>query len=123
MEFEFKRDMLHNTIKSQFSMGHEAVGIWLEQEINMDLAGISRLLTQIQLLQTQALEQLEFLGAEFSLFLNQEEAKIVANILLSDNDELPEDMSFYDEESLALCGLEDFEQMLLSYQRFIQKGY
>ena len=104
-------------------MGHEAVGIWLEQAINMDLAGISRLLTQIQLLQTQALEQLEFLGAEFSLFLNQEEAKIVANILLSDNDELPEDMSFYDQESLALCGLEDFEQMLLSYQRFIQKGY
>ncbi|WP_434341322.1 YacL family protein [Motilimonas cestriensis] len=123
MEFEFKRDMLHNTIKSHFSMGHEALGVWLEQEINMDLACIFRLLNQIQLLQTQGVEQFELLGAEFSLFLNQEEAKVVANILLSDNDELPDDMSFYDEESLALCGLEDFEQVLISYQRFIQTGY
>ena len=103
-------------------MGHEAVGTWLEHEINIDLANIARLLTQIRLLQAQRLEQFEFLGAEFSLFLNQEEAKVVANILLSDNDELPDDLSFYDEESLALCGLEDFEQMLLSYQRFILTG-
>ncbi|MFO6424530.1 YacL family protein [Motilimonas sp. KMU-193] len=119
MEFEFKRDVLYKTIRCQFSMGHEAMGTWLEQELKTDLAGIARLLEQIQLLQQQALEQFELLGSEFSLFLNQDEAKVIANILLSEQSELPEDLQYYDEESLALAGLEDFEQMLRSYQQFI----
>ncbi|MDE3971348.1 YacL family protein, partial [Glaesserella parasuis] len=28
--------------------------------------------------------------------------------------------SFYDEESIAFCGLEDFEMFLNAYQKFIQ---
>jgi len=31
-------------------------------------------------------------------------------------------MSLYDAESEAYCGLEDFEQALLSWQEFVQKG-
>lgn len=122
MEFEFKRDVLYKTIRCQFSMGHEAMGTWLEQELTSDLAGIARLFEQIQLLQQQQLEQFELLGSEFSLFLNKDEAKVIANVLLSEQGELPEDLHYYDEESIALAGLEDFEQMLRSYERFIREG-
>ncbi|RJG38284.1 YacL family protein [Motilimonas pumila] len=123
MEFEFKRDMFGDTVKAQFSMGHEAVGAWLEQECVNQPERVTRLLKQIKLLQANELEQLELLGAEYSLFLNQEEAKVIANHLLHQvEDELEPDFHLYQDESMAMSGLEDFQVMLESFQQFASKG-
>ena len=42
-----------------------------------------------------------------------------ANQLDLDGDEMEEGMNYYDEDSLCLCGLEDFLLVLKGYRNFI----
>ena len=44
-----------------------------------------------------------------------------ANQLEFSGDEIEEGMSYYDEESLSLCGVEDFLQVVTAYRKFIQQ--
>ena len=45
---------------------------------------------------------------------------IRANQLAFDTDELEEGMSYYDEESLSFCGMEDFLAVIAAYRAFMQ---
>ncbi|MDF7728811.1 YacL family protein, partial [Enterobacter hormaechei subsp. steigerwaltii] len=36
-------------------------------------------------------------------------------------DEMEEGMNYYDEESLSLCGVEDFLQVVAAYRNFVQQ--
>jgi uncharacterized protein YacL (UPF0231 family) len=42
-----------------------------------------------------------------------------ANLLEFEGDEMEEGMSYYNEESLSLCGLEDFLEVVAKYRAFI----
>ncbi|EEZ40181.1 hypothetical protein VDA_001203 [Photobacterium damselae subsp. damselae CIP 102761] len=47
---------------------------------------------------------------------------VQANYLFSEDDtELEEDMNFYDEENISVCGFEDLEQVLLAWQAFVKR--
>ena len=46
---------------------------------------------------------------------------IRANQLDFSGDEIEEGMSYYDEESLSLCGIEDFLQVVAAYREFMQQ--
>ena len=48
-----------------------------------------------------------------------EEVMVRANQLDIEGDEMEEGMNYYDEESLCLCGLEDFLLVLQGYRNFI----
>lgn len=48
-----------------------------------------------------------------------EEVMIRANQLDFSGDEIEEGMSYYDEESLSLCGVEDFLQVVNAYRKFV----
>ena len=43
------------------------------------------------------------------------------NQLEFSGDEMEEGMSYYDEESLSLCGVEDFLQVVKAYREFLQQ--
>ena len=59
-------------------------------------------------------------GAEYTLFLNADEVMVRANNLAIESDEiLEQDFHYYDEESLAFCGTQDFIHFLQSYVDFI----
>lgn len=47
-------------------------------------------------------------GHEYTLWMDGEEVMVRANQLEFSGDEMEEGMSYYDEESLSLCGVEDF---------------
>ena len=47
---------------------------------------------------------------------------IRANQLEISGDEIEEGMSYYDEESLSLCGVEDFLQVVAAYREFVSKA-
>ena len=46
---------------------------------------------------------------------------IRANQLEFSGDEIEEGMSYYDEESLSLCGVADFLQVVAAYREFMQQ--
>lgn len=46
---------------------------------------------------------------------------IRANQLEFSGDEMEEGMNYYDEESLSLCGVEDFLQVVAAYREFMQQ--
>ncbi|EIC4047434.1 YacL family protein [Escherichia coli] len=50
-----------------------------------------------------------------------EEVMVRANQLEFAGDEMEEGMNYYDEESLSLCGVEDFLQVVAAYRNFVQQ--
>lgn len=117
MDYEFRVDVTDRVIAA-FSMGHEVVGHWLNEEVkgNLDL------LTEIE----QAIQdvrgserQWQKIGHEYTLWLDGEEVIVRANQIDFDGDEMEEGMVYYDEESLSCCGIEDFIEVLKSYRRFL----
>lgn len=124
MEFQFYR-IDRNTINVSCSMEHEAVARWANSEIRGDLNKIAELMAVIKACHSAPYGIDKIIpGKEFSVHINHDEVMVKANILFSEenSDEiLEDDLQFYDEENMAICGLEDFEHFLSAYQQFIKE--
>jgi uncharacterized protein YacL (UPF0231 family) len=120
MEFQFKTDYLNDSYRAEFSMGHEAIGHWLVSELGCDVAEIKELLDKLAIIKGQENSETLIEGRDFSLFLTPQDIIVKANVLHLEAD-IPEgeDLSHYDDESFAECGIEDFEIMLHSWIEFI----
>ena len=123
MEYQFTHTM-HGVV-AKCSMDHEAFARWLNTEIVSNPKELTNILNEIEICRQRASANYEriFEGKEYSLYLSAEEVMAKANNLdmaFDDLDEIEEGFSFYDEESIAFCGLEDFEAFLLAYQKFIK---
>lgn len=124
MEFQFYR-LDRQTVNVSCSMEHEAVARWANNEIQGDLKKIKEILVILKQCQTtpHTVDKI-ITGKEFSLHINRDEVMVKANILFDENlsDEiLEDDLQFYDEENMALCGLDDFIHFLNEYCQFIQE--
>ncbi|WP_011200482.1 MULTISPECIES: YacL family protein [Basfia] len=121
MDFQFTRYL--GSVEAKCSMGHEAVANWFNSEVRSDSQKIYTALSVLAQAKKQSYEQeIRLIGAEYSLFINADEVMVKANNLdMTDGSEqdLEEDFHYYDEESIAFCGLEDFENFLTSYLNFI----
>ncbi len=117
MDYEFLRDIT-GTVKVRMSMGHEAVGHWFNEEVKEDLALLDEV-EQVLLSVKGSERQWQRNGHEYTLWLDGEEVMVRANQLDFSGDEIEEGMSYYDEESLTLCGVEDFLQVLRAYRQFV----
>ena len=119
MEYQFVRG-LTGEYRIKCSMGHEVVGRWLEQEVYTDRSFIEQLFSTIAQIKDGASQEFFFQGKEMSISLLQDEVIVQENILSTD-EALPQDseFDFYTSESTAGCGLEDFEQLLISWTEFI----
>lgn len=117
MDFEFFRD-LNGTCRARFSMGHEAFGQWLTDEVTP--AEAEALLGMIHELEGGRREEFRKVYAEFSLFLGRDEAELAAHTLAFANDELEEGMAYYDDELFAGCGLDDLARVLEQWRAFIK---
>ena len=118
MDYEFRRN-LYGRYQAEFSMGHEALGLWLTEELATDQELIASLLNNIELLQTQQSWQHQQPGREFMLSMNQDGVEVRAALLDDMADQAPDDLNHYDQESHACCGLDDFRQLLESWAEFI----
>ncbi|MCG9737902.1 YacL family protein [Shewanella insulae] len=123
MEYEFRRNTLTGTLVAQFTMDHEIMGLWFVDELGEDKVLIEQIASTIAALQQGRLTEQRFVGKGISLELDEEQARVFANVLEMDDDTaLDESMSLYDGESQAFCGLEDFETALKSWQAFIEES-
>ncbi|WP_461535412.1 YacL family protein [Spongorhabdus nitratireducens] len=121
MEYQFRRD-LFGRADATFSMGHEAIGSWLLEEVGTRQSKISELLNVIaNLKEGQGWESIHE-GEQFNLTLTRDSAEVRADLL--DTDMLPDDseLDYYDDESCSHCGLDDFQEMLIAWRQFIQEA-
>ena len=129
MDYEFRRNTLDGSFHAELSMGHEALGRWLVDEVGTDLEEIAEVLAASARLSSSGGEW-QRMGKEFHLTLSREEALVQANSVVArelSSDESPQDneqgddLRDYDEESVSLCGLEDFNQVLSAWHDFIKR--
>jgi hypothetical protein len=119
VDYDFTFDEYDKPV-AEFSMGHEAIGTWFSDELGANQQRIDELVDIIDQLVHHRIQQRQIEGTEYQLRLNQENVEVIALSLgLEVDEELPEDTQLYDEESYAECGLEDFQEALISWQEFI----
>ena len=121
MDYQFKRDLLgQHTAK--FSMGHEAFGHWLTDEIGKHEFKIKKITQAIKNLKTRVITDFEFNGLEFNFHLTRSEAEVFHHQIFGDEAFYDENdhMSDYQEEIKAECGFEDFSDMFADWREFIE---
>ena len=120
MEFEFRKDFITGQATVHTEMNHEAVATWLEME-GQKASWVEKLIENITAVQNRKLTEYKLAGSEFSLLLTHAEAQVVNHRLLEieTDDDLDDDLSFYNAEIEACCGLEDFKRLIESWLEFI----
>ena len=116
MDFQFTHYQGNVSVKC--SMEHIALANWFNTEVRSNPKAI---LTALSTAQSLSENQEEILiGAEYTLFLDADEVMVRANNLAIETDEiLEDDFHYYDEESIAFCGMQDFIHFLETYVDFI----
>ena len=107
---------------ARLSMDHEAFGLWLTDELASNLERLDEISNAIKDILSNARQEYEWIGRDFVLRLNRDDAEVIALSLLQEytEEELnDEDLELYDAESRAMCGLEDFQELLLEWRDFL----
>lgn len=119
MDYEFLRDIT-GVVKVRMSMGHEVVGHWFNEEVKENPALLDEVEQAAHALKGSERSS-QRAGHEYTLWMDGEEVMVRANQLEFAGDEMEEGMNYYDEESLSLCGVEDFLQVVAAYRNFVQQ--
>ncbi|KOO13628.1 hypothetical protein AKJ18_17875 [Vibrio xuii] len=120
MEFEFIRNTLMGEYYVKSSMGHEIVGRWLQEEIGKDWQKIEQVENLLE--QVRQAPQLEhtLVGAEISLNAQGDEIVVQENVLGHGQEmDAGSEFDFYDSESTASCGIDDFEDLIEQWKTFL----
>ncbi len=119
MDYEFKKNTLTGTYHANFSMGHEAMGRWLIEDVAKDKELIAELYLQIARIKNTQDEWIRS-GDVMTLIMTDQEVVVQENALFENSEQdFEDDIHLYDDESISVCGLEDFEIMLQSWEAFI----
>lgn len=120
MEFEFIRNTLMGEYYVKCSMGHEIVGRWLQEEIGKDPAKTHQVEALIEQSFSSPSQEHSLTGTEISITIHGDEVLVQENILAHSYDlELDSEFDFYDAESTASCGIEDFVTLIEQWKDFL----
>ncbi len=121
MDYQFTQSTYG--VVAKCSMEHEAFAYWLNSEIN-DEDELYFILDKIKYCKSIHPNNIEwnYEGNEYSLYVNNDEVLVKANNLIFDMDnDVDEDFQLYTQESIAVCGIDDFEAFLLAYKDFVSR--
>ncbi|MCR9607458.1 YacL family protein [Vibrio diabolicus] len=120
MEFEFIRNTLMGEYYVKCSMGHEIVGRWLQEEIGKDPMKIAQVEKLIEQSFSAPSQEHNLTGTEISLMIQGDEVLVQENALAHDHDvEMESEFDFYNAESTAICGIEDFMILIERWKDFL----
>lgn len=120
MEFEFIRNTLMGEYYVKCSMGHEIVGRWLQEEIGKDPMKITQVEKLIEQSFSAPSQEHNLTGTEISLMIQGDEVLVQENALAHDHDvEMESELDFYNAESTASCGIEDFMILIERWKDFL----
>ncbi len=117
MDYDIYRD-IYGCQQVRLSMGHEALGLWLTEEVGTDQGLISELLARVEQLKNSECWESHQQGREFVMTMTPDGVEVRATLLDGHDDEVAEGLSHYDQESECSCGLDDFAQLLEAWQVF-----
>lgn len=119
MDYQFTKDILGHPC-AKFSMGHEAIGRWLTDELGDNLQRVQALINTVEQVEQSIIGFREIIGLELVLHLSISgieiepvESDVEPDEMMIENGEL------YQSESFSECGLQDFKQALLSWQEYV----
>lgn len=119
MDYHFQRNFSGRP-EAQFSMDHEAMGIWLTEELGSNRQQLEHLLQVIESLEKGQRWEYFDDGIDYRLHLTRDHAEVRAALLdtAMDCDEM-EELDYYDNESISHCGLDDFKALMVCWQVFL----
>lgn len=124
MEYQYQLDSSTGGYKAIFSYEHQVFGPWLETEVSNNQQKLIEVLTAIDEVSSNKHDEIIITGCEYTLTIDQQDVAIRVNsdmngesLLAAEYSE--QDLSF-DETSVAMCGLEDFRQLILSWSNFVK---
>ena len=129
MEYEFQLDPVTGNTRAIFSFEHQILGPWLEVEIGKDIDAFTKVLTTLDAVINKEISEAVISGKEYSVIIDQQDIVIKANITMGENIDEVADMSealleqglSIDDNVQAMCGLEDFRELLISWSQFLQR--
>jgi len=116
LDYDFSFDH-HDRPVAEFSMGHEAFGLWFSEELGTNARKITALLDAVNRLENRTAFDATFNSMGLQLTLTREDAQICP--MFDSFDELPEDTELSEDDTNAECGLADFKAALLDWQTFV----
>lgn len=124
MEYQYQLDSSTGNFKALFSYEHQIFGPWLETEIYNNQQKLIEVLTAIDDVSANKKNEIIITGCEYTLTIDQQDVAIQVNSNISGDNLLAveyseQDLNF-DESSVAMCGLEDFRQLILSWSNFVK---
>lgn len=124
MEYQYQLDSTTGGFKALFSYEHQVFGPWLETEVSNNQQKLIEVLTAIDDVSSLKQHEVIITGREYTLIIDQQDVSIRVNSGMDGDDseeaELSEqDLSFAD-SGVAMCGLEDFRQLILSWSNFVK---
>ncbi len=129
MEYEFQLDPATGNTRAIFSFEHQILGPWLEIEVGKDVDKFTELLNTLDAIQHKQINDTVISGKEYSVIIDQQDVVIKANITMGDNARETAEMSEalieqgldIDDNAEAMCGLEDFRELLISWSQFLKR--
>ncbi|MDW6003047.1 YacL family protein [Vibrio mangrovi] len=119
MEFEFRKNILLGEYYASFNMEHAVISRFLEDEMGSDRTMIEQILQLLQSAYQNQLAEQVWHGREISLKILDGEVTVFENTLMHLNhNDFEEEFELYESESIATCGLDDFESVLIQWQQF-----
>lgn len=120
MDYEFKKNTLDGSYYCQCSMEHQIIGRWLQEEIGKEYDHITEVDELIASAINKPTQEFSLLGREISLMICGDEVTVQDNALLHHYEQdTDSEFELYDSESTACCGLEDFQQLLTQWRKFV----
>ncbi|KJY83646.1 hypothetical protein TW81_07660 [Vibrio galatheae] len=120
MEFEFIRNTLMGEYYVKSSMGHEIIARWLQEEIGKDWQKIAHVECLIDNARANPQQDNVLEGTEISLSIQGDEVTVQENVLTHGHEmDSDSEFDFYDSESHAVCGIEDFEELIEQWKTFL----
>ncbi len=128
MEYHFTTDFTSKP-KAKCSMDHEAFGHWLTEEVSNKKDRITKLNEGIKNIELGVQKTFLLEGSDYALKLTREDAIISATdigfqgfddlIYDEDVDFEIDELALDDQQGHAMCGLEDFKELISAWQDFI----
>ncbi|RQW63837.1 YacL family protein [Vibrio viridaestus] len=122
MDFEFTKNIFLGGYKATFPMEHLLMGRLLEDELAQDRTKIEQILAIAEQAKLQSIDELIWHGIELTVVFQDYEVQVTENAVYQEIEtDLGEDLSLYDGESYASCGLEDFVELITKWREFIKQ--
>lgn len=119
MDYSFTHSVTGKPIAS-FETDKQLFALWFTEELGNNREKLSSLLSEIEKLQAKKIHVFQMDGAEFSLYLDNDEVEIYRMACRADESiDLPEGTELDEQSETAGCGLADFKQVLLSWHQFV----